>query len=434
MLKKSSNHGCEAGLMSDLILYHIKTLYTPVGSRLLKGSEMSQMTLINDAFIAVRGALIEAVGCGNFSKYQGPATVLHDCQNAIAVPGFIDSHTHLVHGGSREAEFAMKVQGIPYLDILKSGGGILSTVEKTRLADFETLYAQAKRSLDEMLLFGVTTIEAKSGYGLNLETEIKQLKVAKALNEQHPIDIVSTYMGAHAIPKEYLSDRNAYVEMIIDHLDKIAQLHLAEAVDVFCESDVFSLEETRGILSKAKELGFEVRMHADEIHPIGGTGLAVELGALSADHLMAIDDLDILKIGESNTVANLLPATSFYLGKPYANARKLLNANAAIALSSDYNPGSAPSENFQLTMQIAANKMVLTPFEVLNAVTINPANILRRNTMIGSLEIGKQADITLLKAPNLEYVLYHFGINHTQDVFKKGRLVVSNRRILEENI
>lgn len=419
--------------MPKTIIKNIHTLYTSTGSSLLKGTSMNQVMVLNDAYIVIKDHVIYALGTGSFDKYLDKETVIHDAKNAIAIPGLIDSHTHLVHGGSRESEFAKKIEGVPYLDILKKGGGILSTVEMTRNASFEELYLKAYQSLDEMLLFGVTTIEAKSGYGLDLDNEIKQLKVAKKLHEHHPIDIVSTYMGAHAIPKEYLTNRDDYIASVIESLSVISQLKLATQVDVFCETDVFTLDETRIILEKAQELGFQIRMHADEIHSIGGAGLAVKLNAVSADHLMAMDELDMEDMAKSNTVANLLPQTSFYLNKDYANAKLMLSKGIAVAISSDYNPGSAPSENLQFAMQLAANKMTMNPFEILNAVTINPAVILNLNHEIGSIEVGKKADITLLKAPNLDYVLYHFGINHTQDVFKNGELVVKDRKILERS-
>lgn len=417
--------------MSSIIIHDIDTLYTSTGSELLKGEQMNHLMVLHKAYIVIENEKIVALGTNNYQKYLKKETVLHNAKGLIAIPGLIDSHTHLVHGGSRESEFAMKLAGVPYLDILKRGGGILNTVGKTRAATFESLYEQAYRSLDEMLLYGVTTLEAKSGYGLDADTEIKQLEVARELNNNHPVDIVSTYMGAHAIPPEYQEKREQYLELILNLLDTIAKLNLAEAVDVFCENEVFSLEETEIILTKAKELGFRIRMHADEIHPMGGAGLAAKLQCVCADHLMAVDEVDMDKMAEANTVANLLPQTSFYLNKNYAPARKMLSKGMALALSSDYNPGSAPSENFQFVMQLAANKMALTPFEILNASTINPAVILNRNVRIGSIEIGKQADIVLLKAPNLEYVLYHFGINHTVDVFKNGRIVVKNRQRIE---
>lgn len=417
--------------MSSIIIHDIDTLYTSTGSALLKGEQMNHLMVLHDAYIVIEEDKIIALGTKNYQKYLKKGTHLHNAKGLIAIPGLVDSHTHLVHGGSRESEFAMKLSGIPYLDILKQGGGILNTVSKTREATFDSLYNQAYRSLDEMLLFGVTTIEAKSGYGLDTDTEIKQLEVAKELNKNHPIDIISTYMGAHAIPKEFQGNREQYLELILNLLETVARMNLAEAVDVFCENEVFSLEETEIILSRAKELGFTIRMHSDEIHPMGGAGLAAKLHCKCADHLMAIDDNDMDKMAKASTIANLLPQTSFYLNKNYAQARKMLSKGIALALSSDYNPGSAPSENYQFVMQLAANKMMMTPFEILNASTINPAVILNRNDRIGSIEIGKQADIVLLKAPNFEYVLYHFGINHTVDVFKNGRLVVKNRQRIE---
>ena len=418
--------------MKRLIIHSISHLYTPSDSSVHHGEKMNQLTVLNDAYIVIDDESIKADGEKLYQVYVNSNTMLYDAPNACAIPGIIDSHTHLVHGGSREHEFALKLANVPYLDILNQGGGILSTVEATRKASFDELYDKAFHTLDEMLKLGVTTLEAKSGYGLNEETEIKQLKVVDALSHHHPIELSSTYMGAHAIPKEYRNRRDDYIEFLLNQIETIHSMNLAEAVDVFCETDVFSTTETERILSKAQSLGLHIRMHADEIHSLRGAKLAVNLNAISADHLMAIDEEDIETLGRSNTIANLLPQTSFYLNKPYANARKMLENNVAIAISSDYNPGSAPSENMQFAMQLASNQMKMTPYEVLNAITINASHILNRQTRVGSLEVGKQADIVLLKVPNLDYFFYHFGINHTQDVFKKGRLVVKDQSIIKE--
>lgn len=417
-------------MIADTIIYNIKEIITPHRSLSHRGHEMRQLESVQDAFIAIRNGKIIDYGTGNHSKYISDTTYLHDAEGNIVVPGFIDSHTHLVHGGSREHEFRKKIKGVPYLKILEEGGGILNTVEATRNATIRELTKKAEKSLNEMLLLGVTTIEAKSGYGLDYETEAKQLEVAKQLNETHPIDIISTYLGAHAIPTEFKDNKQEYINQIVKDLEKIKNNDLAESVDVFCEDTVYNLEETKYILSEAKKLGFFIRVHADEIHPMGGLGLAVDLQASSADHLIAASDEDIKKLAGSKTVANLLPTTSFFLNKDYANARKMIDEGCIVCISSDYNPGSSPGENLQFSMQLACNKMKLRPKEVLSAVTINPAYSLGLKEKVGSIAKGKQADIVVLNAENIDYVMYHFGINHTKDVFKNGKLVVKNRQII----
>ena len=417
-------------MIADLVVIHIKTIYTPYLKPPVKGKHMASIHEIMDAYIAVKDGRILDIGSGSPQNFMGPNTAVYDAKNQIVLPGLIDGHTHLVHGGSREHEFKMLQEGIPYLEILKQGGGILSTVEKTRQMSEKELYQQALRSLDEMMLHGVTTVESKSGYGLNLDNEMKQLKVNQRLKENHPVLISSTYMGAHAIPKEFKNDRITYIEQIIKDMKVIHKQGLAEAVDVFCETDVFSIEETQRILSEAKDLGFKIKMHADEIDAIGGAGLGVDLGCTSVDHLMAISDEDIDKLSQSPTIANLLPGTSFHLKKTYAPARKMIDQGVAIGIAGDYNPGSCPTENFQLIMQLASKEMQLKPEEVLNAVTINAAYHLGISHQKGSLEIGKDADFVIMKAPNLAYFFYHFGINHTKDVFIKGKPVVLNRQIV----
>jgi len=417
-------------MIADTIIYNIKEIITPHRSLSHRGDEMKQLESITGGFIAIRNGKIIDYGKGNHSKYISESTYLHDAKDNIVIPGLIDSHTHLVHAGSRENEFRKKIKGVPYLKILEQGGGIHSTVEATRTANFDELLQKAYKSLDEMLLLGVTTIEAKSGYGLNYETEVKQLEVAKKLNEIHPIDIVSTYLGAHAIPQEFRDNKDEYINSVIRDLELIRNNELAESVDVFCEDSVFTLEDTKKIVEAAKKLGYFIRLHADEIHPMGGLGLAVELGASSADHLIAASDEDIKKLANSKTVANLLPSTSFFLNKEYANARKMIDDGCIVSISSDYNPGSSPSENLQFSMQLACNKMKLRPKEVLNAVTINAAYGIGLKEKIGTIAKGKAADIVIMNAPNLDYIMYHFGINHTKDVFKNGKLVVKDRQII----
>lgn len=413
-------------MYAELIIHHIGTILSPLHKPPVKGKDMNDFQKIENGYIAIADGYIQAVGSGDFREYCGKKTRLYNASGRIVTPGFIDSHTHLVFGGSREQEFADKVAGVPYLEILKRGGGIFSTVKETRLRSKEELIEKAKKSLLVMLGFGVTTAEAKSGYGLDFETEIKQLEAIRSLNGVQPIELLATYMGAHAVPKEYALNKARYIKDMIQTMKEIKSRDLAIFTDVFCEEGVFTPEESKQILSAAKAIGLIPKIHADEIVSLGGARIACEVGASSADHLMAIKDKDILCLAQSNTVANLLPGTSFFLDKPYANARKLIDSGVAVAIASDYNPGSSPSENFQLMMQLAAGKLKMSPAEILNAVTINPAYELGISDSVGSIEVGKKADIVVLDAPNWEYVLYHYGINHTQAVFKKGILVFEN--------
>ena len=274
-----------------------------------------------------------------------------------------------------------------------------------------------------MLSFGVTTVESKSGYGLDNETELKQLKVNERLNHEQEIEVVSTFMGAHALPEEYKNKREEYLEKIVDLLPIIKERNLAEFFDVFCEEGVFSNEESRRLYSEAKKYGFKLRIHADEIVNTKGAELAVEFEMNSADHLMAISDEGIEALKNSKTIANLLPGTSFSLGKAYAPARKMIESGVQVALSTDYNPGSCPTENLQLIMQIAALKLKMKPKEIFKAVTINAAKSIGREKRIGSIEEGKKADFVVFDAKNIEYILYHFGVSHTKKVFKNGCLV-----------
>lgn len=416
-------------MKADLIVRNIGLLYTSEQKPPVHGSLMPDISVISEAFIAVKDGLFLEIGSGDGADLQDDNTKIFDAEGMIVLPGLIDSHTHLVFGGSREHEFAMKLQGVHYLDILQSGGGILETVSITRTSSFDDLYNQARESLDEMLRFGVTAIEAKSGYGLDLETEIKQLQVIKKLQQTHPVELFPTYLGAHALPKEYQDDKPGFIAKVIQDMEEIKRQNLASFVDVFCEKGVFELEDTRTILEAAKTLGMIPRIHADEMHPLGGTELGIAYHAASVDHLMAVTTSGMEMLGKSDTIATLLPGTSFFLNHDYAKARELIAYDAAVAIASDFNPGSSPSENFQLTMQLAGNKLRMTPEEILTASTINPAYGLMASSRIGSIQKGKQADFVIMKAKNLAYVIYHFGINHARHVFKKGVPVVIDRTI-----
>ena len=417
----------------DLIIKNIGKLVTMEGSFLPKtGKEMNELTILENAYIAVVEGKIFKVGTGeDYKALVGENTIIDDASGMLVTPGLVDSHTHLVHGGSRENEFSKKLNGVPYIQILQEGGGILSTVNSTKKATFDELYKKAKKSLDRMLEFGVTTVEEKSGYGLELETEVKQLQVAHELDKDHPVDLVHTFLGAHAVPVEYKSNSEAYIKLLVEEImPKVKELGLAEFCDVFCEEGVFSVEESDYILSKAKEMGYKLKIHADEIVPIGGAELAAKLGCISADHLMAASEQGLKDMAEKGVIANILPGTSFNLNKPSADGRKMIDLNVPISLSSDYNPGSCPSENLQLVMQLGCLNLKMTPNEVLTAVTINAAHCVDRATEIGSIEVGKKADIAVFDAPNVEYLMYHFGINHIDRVYKEGRLVVKNKHVV----
>lgn len=420
----------------DLILKNIGKLVTMQGSSSFRvKEEMNKINIIENAYIAVKNGKILAIGVGDeFGNLCGDDTKIHDAEGLLVTPGLIDSHTHLIHGGSRENEFSMKLNGVPYIEILNNGGGILSTVKATKDASEEALYKKAKKSLDRMLEFGVTTVEEKSGYGLELNTEIKQLEVARALDKNHPVDLVHTFLGAHAVPEEYKENHKAYIDILVDvMMPKIKDMGLAEFCDVFCEEGVFTIEESEYILQKAKEMGYKLKIHADEIESLGGAELAAKLGCVSADHLMAASDEGIKMMAENNVVANILPATSFNLNKNYADCRKMIDMGAIVSLSSDYNPGSCPSENLQLVMQLGCLHLKMTPNEVLTAVTINAAYAIDRADKIGSIEVGKNADFVVFDARNVEYLMYHFGINHTKKVYKNGNLVVDNKVVVYDN-
>ncbi|CAL7896348.1 imidazolonepropionase [Fusobacterium necrophorum] len=405
-------------MKADLILYEIGQLIT---SRELEGNHIE---ILENGYLAIKGDKIIGVGTG-----EVPTSFIHFDTKFVKIgkkvvsPGLVDSHTHLVHGGSREHEFSMKIQGVPYLEILAAGGGILSTLKATREASLEELIEKTKKSLRYMLELGVTTVEAKSGYGLSLEQEIKQLEATKLLNHLQPISLVSTFMAAHATPPEFKGRTGDYVDEVIKMLPEIKKRNLAEFCDVFCEEGVFSVEDSRKILTKAKELGFQLKIHADEVVSLGGVELAGELQAVTAEHLMVITEEGIQALKKGKVIADLLPATSFNLRHEYAPARKILDAGVQVALSTDYNPGSCPSENLQFVMQIGAAHLKMTTEEVFKAVTINGAKAVCREKEIGSLEVGKQADIAVFDVPNAEYMLYHFGVNHTDSVYKAGKLV-----------
>ncbi|OAS16022.1 imidazolonepropionase [Paenibacillus oryzisoli] len=422
----------------DLLVTGIGRLITPPGDAPRCGHQMKEVHEIRDAGIAIHEGRILFVGTAQevmslLANVEITATI--NVGGRMVTPGLVDPHTHLVHGGSREHELALKRSGVAYLDILAQGGGIHSTVQSTRAASEQDLITKAWRSLNEMLLNGVTTVEAKSGYGLTLLDELKQLRVAKRLNDTHPLDIVSTFMGGHAVPLAYKGRAEAYVDLLVrEMIPEVAEAGLAEFCDVFCELGVFTIEQSRRILLKGLEYGLHPKIHADEIEPLGGAELAGEIGAISAEHLLAATDQGFAAMAEHGVIPVLLPGTSFNLGlAKHARAREMIDTyELPVALATDYNPGSCPTESIQIVMMLASLNLKMTPEEILTACTLNAANALGRGGDIGSIEVGKRADLTIFDAPNLAYLPYHFGINHTYGVIKNGHVIVWNRTLVTD--
>ena len=411
--------------MKKLLIKNIGVLATPIGNTALAGEAQGAVKYIEDAFIYVEGGVIKAVGaagdCAAASVTTDPDVEVLDAEGCLVTPGLVDAHTHLVFGGWRQNELDQKLKGASYLDILAAGGGILSTVRATRDADLEELAEKAEDVLIEMFGYGVTTCEAKSGYGLNLETELKQLEAVKLLSERNPVELVSTFMGAHAVPSEYKEKREDYINLLLEEmLPVISEKGLAEFCDVFCEAEVFTKEESLRILERAKELGLGAKIHTDEIFDIGGTEIAERVSAISAEHLIKCSDEGIGHLKNGNTVACLLPATSFYLGADYARAKDMIKAGVPVAIATDFNPGSCPVSNIQLAMNIGCLKYRMAPEEILTAVTLNGAAAIGRAGRIGSIEVGKQADIVVWAAPDLAYLCYRMGSNPVNFVIKKG--------------
>lgn len=416
--------------IADLLLQHAGELVTMsgTGGRPKRGAGLEELGIINDGAVAARDGVIVAVGTTEQVLDQVAVdehTRVLDARGRLVLPGLVDPHTHVIFAGSREHELEMKIAGMGYLEILARGGGILDTVRATRKASPEELRKACAGYLQEMLAQGTTTAEAKSGYGLNVADEMKMLRVIRELNESQPLELVPTFLGAHAVPEEYRDDPDAFVDLVIEEmLPAVSSERLAEFCDVFCETGVFSVEQTRRILEAARSLGMKLKVHADEITAIGGARLAAELGATSADHLMVVSPEGIARLAESDTVAVLLPATTFNLmGQKYAPARELINSGAAVALASDFNPGSCPTNSMQIVMGIACRQMKLKPAEAISMATINAACAISRADRVGSLEVGKQADMVIFNAPNHRYLIYRFGTNLVKTVVKNGRVV-----------
>jgi len=390
--------------------------------------EESGLGMIQDGAVAIKKGRIFWVGkteevSEKFSLNRDGREM--DATGKVVMPGLIDAHTHLIFAGSRENEFEQRILGLSYQEIAGRGGGILSTVEATRNSSFEELLSLGKKRLDRMLSKGVTTVEAKSGYGLSLRDEIKILKVMKALQESHPIDIVPTFLGAHTLPKEFREDRAHYLALLTEEMiPKVAHERLAEFCDVFCEEKAFTVEEAKQILEAGKRYGLKPKIHADQLSSGGGAELAAEVNAYSADHLEYVSPEGIKKMAEKGVTAVLLPGASFFLSmEKYPPARDMIEQGVVVSLATDLNPGSSMTESLPLMMTMGCTLFKMIPKEVIQAATIHAARSMGREKEIGSLEVGKQADIVLLDIPNYRYLPYHFGVDHVEMVVKKGRII-----------
>jgi len=415
----------------NIIIKNASQLVTCSGFKAKSGPDMSDLQIINDGAVVIEQGIIRGVGKtrDTLSDVDESSFSVIDAREKAVLPGFVDSHTHFVFGGYRAEEFSWRLRGDSYMQILERGGGILNTVRATRESKKDELIETGKKRLDSMLSLGVTTVEGKSGYGLDRNTELKQLEVMADLDNGHPIDIVRTFLGAHAVTKDYKGREDNYIDFLIDRvMPEVAERKLAEFCDVFCEKNVFSVAQARRLLSRAKEMGFKLKIHADEIVQLGGTELAAALDAVSADHLLQASDKGIHDMAEKGTVATLLPGTAFSLREPYARGRYMIDTNCAVALATDLNPGSCFSESIPLIIALATLYMKLTPEEAITALTINGAAALARAHTIGSIDVGKKGDVIVLEFPSYEYIPYHIGVSSVEKVVKNGILVFDREK------
>ena len=414
---------------SILLIKHAAEIVTSTGTTARKGTDMNRLERITDGALLVKNGMIEWVGTtADLPEISHENLTIIDATGCSVIPGFVDSHTHFVFGGYRPEEFFWRLSGTPYLEILERGGGILKTVKATQSMGYEVMVETASRRLDDMLAMGVTTVEGKSGYGLDFDTELMQLKAMGNLNADHAVEVVPTFMGAHAVPPEYRGREDDYVTFIVENLlPAVVEQSIAEFCDVFCEKGVFSVDQTRKILQAAGDLGLKRKIHADEIVSFGGAELAAELGAVSADHLLQASDKGIADMAARGVVATVLPMTAFCLREKYARARWIIDNGGALALATDYNPGSCFSHSIPMLIALAAIQLTLSPAEILTALTLNGAAAVGRADRIGTLEPGKQADIVMLKYPSYLFLSYHAGMDIVDRVIKKGQVVVDKR-------
>lgn len=411
--------------MSENLIIFDARVVTPTGFAARKGTEMGELLVMDHVTIEVTDGVITYVGPNRGENRDGYYQHYwhYNARGRCVLPGFVDSHTHFVFGGERAEEFSWRLKGESYMSIMERGGGIVSTVKATRASNFIRLRAKAEGFLKQMNAMGVTTVEGKSGYGLDKETELMQLRIMRSLNgdEHRRVDIVPTFLGAHAVPQEYAGRTDDYVDFLIrEVMPCVAEAGLAEFCDVFCEQGVFSIEQSRRLLLAARGMGFDLKLHADEIVPLGGAGLAAELSATSADHLLHASDADIRAMAEKGVVATLLPLTAFALKEPYARGRAMIDAGCAVALATDLNPGSCFSGSIPLTFALACIYMQMSIEEAITALTLNGAAALNRAGSIGSIEVGKKGDLVVLNTDNYHFLPYYIGMNCVIATIKEG--------------
>lgn len=413
--------------MTALLITGARQLVTLAGpARPRRGREMSELGIIEDGALLITDEVIAAVGPrAQVEALAPPDAQSIDAGGGVVLPGLVDAHTHPVFAGDRADEFELRTAGFSYEEIARRGGGILATVRKTRQASEAELLALASRRLRWFIEHGTTTIEAKSGYGLTVDDELKLLRVIRQLNQEGPLELVPTLLAAHIVPPEYSHNRSEYIRLITESLlPQVTAEGLAEFHDVFCDRGAFTLAETRRLMAAAVERGLKLRIHAEQLHHTGASRLAAEFRAMTADHLEKIADEDISALARSGTIAVLLPGAVFALGRhEYPPARKLIEADVPVAVATDFNPGTSPTPNMQMVLTLACTQMQMTPAEALTAATINAAYSLDRGHRIGSLEVGKQADIVIMDCSDYRQIPYFFGVNHVARVMKRGRLV-----------
>ncbi len=420
-------------ISADLVVENCRQILTCRGPIPKRRAALQEVGLAEKAWIASSRGRIVFVGKERDFKTRvriEKAGARVDAGGLIGLPGFVDSHTHLPFAGSRVEEFRLRLKGYTYQQLAAKGMGIQTTVKATRRATKNELLSLCLARLDRMLLHGATTVEAKSGYGLNLRDEIKQLEAVKEAAKRHPVDVIPTFMGAHDIPKEYKHRKGAYIDLLTRKImPEVRKRRLAEFFDIFCEQGVYSVAETRRLVEEAKSMGFKIRIHADEFAALGGAALAAEVGAASADHLINVTPEGIARLAESDTVATLLPGVSFFLMmEKRAPARQIIDSGAAVALASDFNPGSSMIGSMLFVLQLGVFLLKMGIEEAVNAVTANAAFALRRHEDVGSIELGKKMDLLLCDVPDYPSLVYQLGVNPIRHVIKNGRVVVRDGR------